>query len=90
VEHEKKLEAVNGEMRRERIEKVKLQQFKETKTKRLDDLEGKAREFEILGSINIPRMVGMLEEREVKIRALETDKKINQAQMAAQMRHQEC
>ena len=89
MEQEKKLEAVNGEMRKERIEKVKLQQFKETKTKRLDDLEGKAREFEILGSINIPRMVGMLEEREVKIKALETDKKINQAQIVAQMKHQE-
>jgi hypothetical protein len=89
VEQEKKIESVNGEMRKERIEKVKLQQFKETKTKRLDDLESKAREFEILGSINIPRMVGMLEEREVKIKALETDKKINQAQIVAQMKHQE-
>lgn len=89
MEQEKKIESVNGEMRKERIEKVKLQQFKETKTKRLDDLESKAREFEILGSINIPRMVGMLEEREVKIKALETDKKINQAQIVAQMKHQE-
>jgi len=89
VEQEKKIESVNGEMRKERIEKVKLQQFKETKTKRLDDLESKAREFEILGSINIPRMVGMLEEREFKIKALETDKKINQAQIVAQMKHQE-
>ena len=89
MEQEKKIESVNGEMRKERIEKVKLQQFKETKTKRLDDLESKAREFEILGSINIPRMVGMLEEREFKIKALETDKKINQAQIVAQMKHQE-
>ena len=89
VEQEKKIESVNSEMRKERIEKVKLQQFKDTKTKRLDDLESKARDFEILGSINIPRMVGMLEEREVKIKALETDKKLTQAQIVSQLKHQE-
>lgn len=89
MEQEKKIESVNSEMRKERIEKVKLQQFKDTKTKRLDDLESKARDFEILGSINIPRMVGMLEEREVKIKALETDKKLTQAQIVSQLKHQE-
>jgi hypothetical protein len=64
------IEQINADMRKEKIEKAKLQQFKQTKTKRLEDLESKAREFEILGSINITKMVGMLEEREDKIKAL--------------------
>jgi len=39
----------------------------------LDDLESKAREFEILGSINLPKMVDMLESKDVKIKELQSD-----------------
>ncbi len=89
VLQEKQIEQVNNDMKKEKIEKAKLQQFKETKTKRLEDLESKAREFEILGSINIHKMVGMLEEREVKIKALETDKKVSNAQLISQLKNTE-
>lgn len=51
-------------MKKELVEKAKLEQYKKTKGKRLEDLESKAREFEVMSNINLPKMVGMLESKE--------------------------
>ena len=64
-------------MKKERIEKAKLVQYKQTKSKRLEDLESKAREFEVMSNINLPKMVGMLENKESQIQALISKERLN-------------
>jgi len=44
-----------------------LLQYKNTKSKRLDELESKAREFEVLSSVNLNKILGLLENKERKI-----------------------
>lgn len=45
-------------------------QYKNTKSKRLDELEAKAREFEVLSSVNLDKILGLLESKETKINSL--------------------
>ena len=42
-------------------------QYKITKSKRLEELESKAREFEVLSSVNLDRILSLLESKEKKI-----------------------
>ena len=42
-------------------------QYKITKSKRLEDLEVKAREFEVLSNLNLPKMIGLLESKDDQI-----------------------
>ena len=67
VTQEKVIEQLKDDLKRERIENNKLQQYKLTKSKRLEDLETKAREFEVLSSLNLPKMIGMLESKDEQI-----------------------
>lgn len=67
ITQEKIIEQLKDELRLEKIEKTKLMQYKVTKSKRLEDLEGKAREFEVMSNLNLPKMVSMLESRDTQI-----------------------
>lgn len=79
VNLQKTIEAMREEMRKEAVEKAKLVQYKQTKGKRLEDLESKAREFEVMANINMPKIVGMLEAKEKQIGALISKDKLNEA-----------
>ena len=68
-------------MKKELVEKAKLVQYKKTKGKRLEDLESKAREFEVMSNINLPKMVGMLEYKEKQISNLLSKDKMNEAHL---------
>ncbi len=50
-------------------------------------MESKAREFEVLGTINLPRIVGMLENKEEKIKELKTKDRLNEAHIVSQQRN---
>lgn len=53
------------------MEKQKLLQFRNTKSKRLNELESKAREFEVLSSVNLGKILSLLESKEKKITELQ-------------------
>ena len=53
------------------MEKQKLLQFRNTKSKRLNELESKAREFEVLSSVNLGKILTLLEQKEKKIGELQ-------------------
>jgi hypothetical protein len=46
-------------------------QYKITKSKRLEELESKAREFEVLSSVNLDKILSLLESKEKKINDLQ-------------------
>jgi chromosome segregation ATPase len=68
---EKIIERLKDDIKREGREKQKLLQYKTTKSKRLDELESKAREFEVLSSVNLGKILSMLESKERKINDLQ-------------------
>jgi len=61
---------LKDDIKKEGREKQKLLQYKNTKSKRLDELETKAREFEVLSSVNLGKILGLLESKERKITSL--------------------
>ena len=73
---------MKDELKKERGDKVKLIQYKQTKSKRLDELEGKAREFEVLHNLNLPKMLGLLESKQDKINYLTSKEKLQEAQIS--------
>ena len=58
-------------MKAESREKQKLVQYRLNKSKRLDELELKAREFEVLENVNLHKLLQMMERKEKKIQTLE-------------------
>lgn len=58
-------------MKAESREKQKLIQYKSNKSKRLDELENKAREFEVLENVDLHKLLGMMERKERRIETLE-------------------
>jgi chromosome segregation ATPase len=64
---EKIIERLKDDLKKEGREKQKLLQYKNSKSKRLDELEAKAREFEVLSSVNLNKILGLLESKEEKI-----------------------
>lgn len=46
-------------------------QYKNTKSKRLDELETKAREFEVLSSVNLGKILSLLEKKDSRVNELE-------------------
>jgi hypothetical protein len=46
-------------------------QYKSTKSKRLEELENRAREFEVLASVNLSKILGLLESKQRKVQELE-------------------
>ena len=69
---EKIIERLKDDIKQETREKQKLIQYKNTKAKRLDELEGKAREFEVLENVDLTKLLSMLERKEQRIQALES------------------
>jgi hypothetical protein len=68
---EKIIERLKDDIKREGVEKQKLLQFRNTKSKRLNELEAKAREFEVLSSVNLGKILTLLEQKETKITELQ-------------------
>lgn len=67
---DKVIERLKDELKNDQKEKQKLLQYKTTKSKRLEELEGKAREFEVLAGVDLAKMLGMLERQDRTIDAL--------------------
>ena len=64
---EKIVERLKDDLKREQRDKQKLINYKSTKSKRLDELETRAREFEVLSSVSLTKIIGLLETKEKKI-----------------------
>jgi len=70
---------LKDDIKKEGLEKQKLLQYKNTKSKRLEELESKAREFEVLSSVNLSKILSLLETKEKKINELtKNDGNINE------------
>lgn len=70
---------MKDDIKKEGLEKQKLLQYKNTKSKRLEELESKAREFEVLSSVNLSKILSLLETKEKKINELtKNDGNINE------------
>ena len=68
---EKMIERLKDDVKAESREKQKLIQYKSNKSKRLDELENKAREFEVLENVDLHKLLGMMERKEKRIETLE-------------------
>ena len=68
---EKMIERLKDDVKAESREKQKLMQYKSNKSKRLDELENKAREFEVLENVDLHKLLGMMERKERRIEQLE-------------------
>lgn len=64
------MERFKEEIKTLKQEKYKLEQYKQNKAKRLDDLESKARDFEVMGNINLNKMLGMIEKKDKELSQL--------------------
>ena len=58
------------ELKKVEAERLRLSKYKANKTARLQDLEGKVRSFEVLGSIDLNKLLEMLMSKEQKIQKL--------------------
>ena len=67
---DKIIERLKDNLKKEHLETIKLMQYKSTKSKRLDELESKAREFEVLSSVSLSKILGLLESKEKAINEL--------------------
>ena len=65
---DKVLERLRDEMKLEQIEKHKLIQFKTTKVKRLNHLEGMARQMELLQSVDLDKVIQSLTEKDRRLK----------------------
>ena len=71
---DKVLDRLRDEMKLEQIEKHKLIQFKTTKVKRLNHLEGMARQMELMQSIDLDKVIQTLSDKDKKLAAAATKK----------------
>jgi len=46
-------------------------QYRSNKSKRLDELEQKAREFEVLENVDLHKLLGLMEKKEARVKDLE-------------------
>lgn len=58
---EKIIDRLKDDLKQESREKQKLMQYRISKSKRLEELESKAREFEVLGNVNLQKLLSMME-----------------------------
>jgi len=58
---------LRDDVKTEAREKQKLIQYKSNKSKRLDELEQKAREFEVLENVDLNKLLTMMERKEQRI-----------------------
>jgi hypothetical protein len=59
-------------------------QYKSTKSKRLDELEARAREFEVLHSVSLSKIIALLQSKETTIESL----KAAEASLSGQIQHE--
>ena len=67
---EKIIERLKDDIKKQGRENQKLQQYRTTKSRRLVELEAKAKEFEVLSSVNLTKILNLLEKKESKITSL--------------------
>ncbi len=60
-----------------------MQQYKSTKVKRLDELEAKAKEFEVLENVDLTKLLSLIERKETRIRSLESTELEHQVEIEA-------
>ena len=65
---DKVLDRLRDEMKLEQIEKHKLMQFKSTKVKRLNHLEGMAKQMDIMQNIDLEKVISILAEKDQKLK----------------------
>ena len=70
IKSEKANEMLKEELKKVEAERLRLSKYKANKTARLQDLESKVRSFEILGSIDLNKLLEMLSSKEQKIQKL--------------------
>jgi len=68
---EKIIDRLKDEIKQESREKQKLIQYRLSKTKRLEELEAKAREFEVLENVDLQKLLVMMEQKQKRIDLLE-------------------
>ena len=69
---DKIIDRLKDNLKKEHLETMKLTQYKNTKSKRLDELESKAREFEVLSSVSLNKILNLLSQKEKTINELKT------------------
>lgn len=70
--YEKLIEKLQGQLENLNIQKGRLQQYKNSKSKRMFELENKMKDLEILENIDLNRILSELKARDKKIEGLET------------------
>jgi hypothetical protein len=75
---DRQIERLKDLLRVERREVKKLIDYKATKQKRMEQLEAHAREFEVLSSVNLAKLIQMLETQDHKIADLSKQEFSNQ------------
>ena len=68
---EKIIDRLKEDIKQESREKQKLLQYRASKSKRLEELEQKAREFEVLENVNLQKLLQMIESKQKRIDQLE-------------------
>lgn len=64
-------EKLKDEIKREAREKQTLLDQRTAKADRLEELEGKAKEFEVLGNVDLTKLLKLIEKKESRIKYLE-------------------
>lgn len=70
--YEKLIEKLQGQLENLNNQKARLQQYKNSKSKRMYELENKMKDLEILENIDLNRILSELKARDRKIEGLET------------------
>lgn len=71
--YEKLIEKLQGQLENLNNQKNRLQQYKNSKSKRIDELENKMKDLEILENIDLNRILSELKSRDRKITALDAE-----------------
>jgi chromosome segregation ATPase len=73
--YEKLIEKLQGQLENLSNEKARLQQYKNSKSKRYEELVNKMKGLEILGNIDLDRILAELKSRDRKIGELDIENK---------------
>jgi len=68
--YEKLIEKLQGQLENLNNQRARLQQYKNSKSKRIDELENKMKDLEILENIDLNRILSELKSRDRKITSL--------------------
>ena len=71
--YEKLIEKLQGQLENLNNQKNRLQQYKNSKSKRIDELENKMKDLEILENIDLNRILSELKSRDRKITSLDAE-----------------